>query len=79
MYRTALFEPDKRKQRHLLQLAEKAVVFRARELFHAKGVDMLERQALDAAMYALRALLGFASSPRKPKGLLSKEVHARIA
>jgi len=30
MYRTALFEPDKRKQRHLLHLAEKAVVFRAR-------------------------------------------------
>lgn len=79
MYRTALFEPDKRKQRRLLQLAEKAVVFRARELFHAKGVDVQERQALDAAMYALRALLGFASSPRKPKGLLSKEVRARIA
>jgi hypothetical protein len=56
LYKAALFETDKNKLPQRIAEAEKAIVVRARELF-ATGRDTIEEdQALDDALYALRAL-----------------------
>jgi hypothetical protein len=55
-YIAALFETDSDKIPKRIAAAEKAIVVRARELF-ATGIDTIEEdQALDDALYALRAL-----------------------
>jgi hypothetical protein len=52
----ALFETDKSRIPDRIAHAEKAIVNRARELF-AAGADTIEEdQALDDALYALKAL-----------------------
>src|SRR5229473_4057558 len=56
MYRAALFEIEESKLPARIAEAEKAVVLRARELFHAAGDNGEETEALDDVMYALRAL-----------------------
>jgi hypothetical protein len=62
LYAAALFETDRDRIPARIADAEKAIVARARELF-ACGSDTIEEdQALDDALYALRALqncLGF--------------------
>jgi 2-keto-3-deoxy-galactonokinase len=56
LYTAALFETDKDRIPGRIADAEKAIVSRARELF-AAGADTIEEdQALDDALYALRAL-----------------------
>jgi hypothetical protein len=56
LYTAALFETDRDKMRARIGAAERAIVSRARELFSA-GTDTIEEdQALDDALYALRAL-----------------------
>jgi hypothetical protein len=56
IYTAALFETDKNRIPARIADAEKAIVVRARELF-AAGTDTIEEdQALDDALYALRAL-----------------------
>ena len=56
LYTAALFEADKSRVPNRIADAEKAIVARARELFSA-GTDTIEEdQALDDALYALRAL-----------------------
>ncbi|HXM65573.1 MAG TPA: hypothetical protein VN911_02495 [Candidatus Acidoferrum sp.] len=56
LYTAALFETDKNRVQSRIADAEKAIVARARELF-AVGADTIEEdQALDDALYALRAL-----------------------
>ena len=55
-YKAALFEVDHGKQAQRIVEAEKALVVRARELFHASGDNVEEQMALDDAMYALHAL-----------------------
>jgi hypothetical protein len=56
LYTAALFETDKDRVQGRISDAEKAIVARARELF-AVGADTIEEdQALDDALYALRAL-----------------------
>jgi hypothetical protein len=56
LYTAALFETDKDRVPARIADAEKAILVRARELF-AAGADMIEEdQALDDALYALRAL-----------------------
>jgi hypothetical protein len=56
LYTAALFETDKSVIPDRISNAEKAIVARARELF-ATGRDTIEEdQALDDALYALRAL-----------------------
>jgi hypothetical protein len=56
LYVAALFETDKNRLPVRISSAEKAIVARARELF-AVGSDTIEEdQALDDALYALRAL-----------------------
>jgi hypothetical protein len=66
VYKAALFETDKKKIPAPMADAEQAIVARARELFFS-GTDSIEEdQALDDALYALRALQncpGLGSAP----------------
>jgi len=56
LYTAALFETDNNRLAERIAEAERAIVARARELF-AAGADTIEEdQALDDALYALRAL-----------------------
>ncbi|GAC1437999.1 MAG: hypothetical protein NVS9B5_37820 [Terriglobales bacterium] len=60
LYRAALAEIDKTKLPERIAEAEKAIVLRARELFHGRseksGDNGEETGALDQVMYALHAL-----------------------
>jgi hypothetical protein len=56
LYSAALFETDKDRIPNRIAVAEKAMVARARELFSAGADTIEEDQALDDALYALRAL-----------------------
>lgn len=70
-YMAALFEMDKDKLNERITDAEIAVAQRTRELFQAggdtlSGTQLRERKALEAALYALRALRNIAQSDRAP-------------
>lgn len=70
-YRAALFEIDKQKLNERITEAEIAVAQRTRELFQAdgdnsSGAQLRERKALEAALYALRALRSIAQRDRAP-------------
>jgi hypothetical protein len=55
-YRAAVFERDKRVLQRRLFDAEGAIIARGRELLHATGDNIIEeREALDDALYVLRA------------------------
>jgi hypothetical protein len=56
LYCAALFETDKSRVPNRIADAEKAIIARARELFSAGADTIEEDQALDDALYALRAL-----------------------
>lgn len=56
LYTAALFETDNNRLAGRIADAEKAIVGRARELFSAGSDTIEEDQALDDALYALRAL-----------------------
>jgi hypothetical protein len=56
LYTAALFETEKERIPARIAEAEKAIVARARELFSATSDTIEEDQALDDALYALRAL-----------------------
>jgi hypothetical protein len=56
LYTAALFETDKHRMPARIADAEQAIVARARELFSAGNDTIEEDQALDDALYALRAL-----------------------
>jgi hypothetical protein len=56
LYTAALFETDNNRLAARIADAEKAIVARARELFSAGSDTIEEDQALDDALYALRAL-----------------------
>ena len=57
LYRAALFENDSCVLAKRLSDAEEAIVERTRQLFHEIGVDVeTEREGLDDALYALKAL-----------------------
>jgi hypothetical protein len=56
LYTAALFETDQNRIPERIAQAEKAIVARARELFAASSDTIEEDQALDDALYALRAL-----------------------
>lgn len=60
LYRAAIFEPDDGAMAKKLSDAESAMIGRTHELFHDNGPDLggyveEEKEALDDAMYALRA------------------------
>jgi hypothetical protein len=56
LYKAALFETDKKKIPARIADAEQAIVARARQLFFTSTDTIEEDQALDDALYALRAL-----------------------
>jgi len=56
LYRAALLETDNTKLPERVTKAEELIVTRARQLFGAGIHDFEESQALDDALYALRAL-----------------------
>ncbi|MGB0005795.1 MAG: hypothetical protein WBP97_01825 [Candidatus Sulfotelmatobacter sp.] len=56
LYTAALFETDRERIPARIAHAEQAIVARARELFAAGNDTIEEDQALDDALYALRAL-----------------------
>ena len=56
LYLSALMEADKDKAAARIVDAERAIVNRAKELFKASGDNIQEEEALDDALYALRAL-----------------------
>lgn len=56
LYVAALFETDQTRIPSRIAEAEKAIVARARELFFSGADTIEEDQALDDALYALRAL-----------------------
>jgi 2-keto-3-deoxy-galactonokinase len=56
LYTAALFEADRNRVPTRIAEAEQAIVARARELFSAGNDTIEEDQALDDALYALRAL-----------------------
>lgn len=56
LYTAALFETDQNRIPARIAQAEKAIVARARELFATSSDTIEEDQALDDALYALRAL-----------------------
>jgi molybdenum cofactor biosynthesis enzyme len=56
LYKAALFEVDKTKLPERIAQAEKAIALKARTLFYVAGDSIEEGQALDDAVYALRAL-----------------------
>lgn len=56
LYKAALSEIGNSKLPGRIAEAEKAVVLRARELFHAAGDNGEETEALEDVMYALHAL-----------------------
>ena len=56
LYTAALFETDRERLPARIADAEHAIVARARELFSAGNDTIEEDQALDDALYALRAL-----------------------
>jgi hypothetical protein len=56
LYVAALLESDEQKIPALIAQAERAIVDRARVLFGASGDNIEEEEALDDALYALRAL-----------------------
>jgi len=64
LYTVALFEVDNAKLPERIAQAEAAIIRRARELFHAPGDNIEEEQALDDAMYALKALRSTYQSSR---------------
>lgn len=64
LYTDALFEVDSAKLPSRIAEAEAALIVRARELFHDPGDNIEEEEALDDAMYALRALRNVHQCPR---------------
>lgn len=56
LYTAALFETDRSRIPSRIAAAEKAIVARSRDLFAAGSDTIEEDQALDDALYALKAL-----------------------
>lgn len=56
LYVAALLESDTDRIPSLIEVAERAIVTRARELFTISGDNVQEEDALDDALYALHAL-----------------------
>jgi hypothetical protein len=55
LYRAAIFETNRNALPDRLSTAETAVIARARDLLHSTGDNTEEREALEDALYALRA------------------------
>jgi hypothetical protein len=53
LYRAALFETDRSRLSERIAHAEWALALRSQQLFYEHGDHYIERQAVDAALYAL--------------------------
>lgn len=73
LYVAALFESDLGKVTNRIAEAERALVGRARELFHEAGDNIEEKEALDDAIYSLNALR---SVYRGGQGLIQSRAEA---
>jgi len=67
LYKAAVSGIDMSKLPERMAEAEKAVVLRARELFQAADDNGEEKEALEEAMYALRALGAARAAPECQK------------
>jgi hypothetical protein len=56
LYRAALFETDTSKLAWRIEEAQKALIFRSRELFETSANYDAETEAIQNALYALQAL-----------------------
>lgn len=56
LYQAALFETDRGRVSERIDVAEKAIMARVKELFVVEGDHIEEDVLLDDALYALRAL-----------------------
>jgi hypothetical protein len=56
LYQAALFETDRKKMPERIDMAERAILERVKQLFKTKSDHVEEDQILDDALYALRAL-----------------------
>jgi hypothetical protein len=70
LYKAALFETNTNKMSERIAHAEWALALRARELFQTGCGHLQERQAVDAAMYALQALRRTTINHGKLKGTI---------
>ena len=68
LYMAALYETDKSRMSERIANAEWALAMRARELFHTGKEHLQERQAVDAAVFALHALRRTVRSAAGKKG-----------
>ena len=75
LYKVALFETDKNKLSERIAEAQTALALRARELFQTGHEHLQERQAVDAAIYALHVLAGAISS-KEGKAIQTFKTHA---
>jgi hypothetical protein len=78
-YKAALFETDKGKLLKQIADAETSIILRARELFLKDGDHIEEEEALDDAMYALRALRNPATSSPNDRQLPMRDVPRQAA
>jgi hypothetical protein len=82
LYRAALFEIDKGKREQRIDDARRALLWRARELFYADKEDFEERQAVNAAIYALHVFQSSILTAEKRTMTLSRRsvraVQARL-
>ena len=69
LYRAALYETDKNRVSERIANAEWALALRARELFHTGRENLQERQAVDAAIFALHALRSTTTNNEGKKGM----------
>ena len=69
LYLAAIFERDQTVAVLRIFEAEQAVVLWAHELFRASGDTIEEQEALDDAMYALRALRGALQHARETQSV----------
>ena len=59
LYKAAVLETDRAKLSERIARAEWAIIVRAHDLFSQRESALQERQALDAALNALRMLKGY--------------------
>lgn len=69
LYRAALFETDKNMMSERVAKAECTLAVRARELFHKGNEHLQERQAVDAAIYALYTLRRMTMCAARQEGM----------
>jgi hypothetical protein len=79
LYRAALFETDRSRLSERIAHAEWALALRSQQLFYEHGNHYVERQAVDAALYALFILKSHtieSDATKDPKGHRRWTIHA---